>query len=357
MRRVEPQARWVCSGWTIFNNKGKPVRKFEPFFTDTTAFERDVRVGVSPILFYDPLQRVVVTLHPNHSYEKVVFDPWRQTTFDVNDTAAPTTDQTGDPRTDPDTAAYVAEYFKTRPEGWQTWYQQRVEGQLGAHEQQAAEKAPAHAGTPTTAWLDTLGRPFLTRAHNRVVCEYHALDGTEEHFHTRVILDIEGNQRMVRDAITETTDGQSNTVIDPLGRIVMQWDYSMAGPEEDENGAPTNTNLLHQASMEAGARWTLNDVTGQPIRAWDSRGHCTRIEYDPLRRPQRIRVTGADPVQPDDELLTERLVYGEQHPEAEDRNLRGVLYLHLDQAGVLTNVAHDFKGNLLHGTRRLAQGV
>src|ERR1700680_5138652 len=33
--------RWVGSGWMFFNNKGKPVRKYEPFFTDTQAFEFD----------------------------------------------------------------------------------------------------------------------------------------------------------------------------------------------------------------------------------------------------------------------------------------------------------------------------
>ncbi len=73
--------RWVGSGWTIFNNKGKPVRQFEPFFTDTHCFEFDVQVGVSPVLFYDPVERVIATLHPNSTYEKVVFDPWKQTTY------------------------------------------------------------------------------------------------------------------------------------------------------------------------------------------------------------------------------------------------------------------------------------
>ncbi|HJS23972.1 MAG TPA: SpvB/TcaC N-terminal domain-containing protein, partial [Pyrinomonadaceae bacterium] len=63
--------RWVGSGWTVFNNKGKPVRQYEPFFTDTHGFEFDVRIGVSPVLFYDPVGRVVVTLHPNHTYDKV----------------------------------------------------------------------------------------------------------------------------------------------------------------------------------------------------------------------------------------------------------------------------------------------
>jgi hypothetical protein len=32
---VHTDPRWVGSGWTIFNNKGKPVRKYEPFFDGT----------------------------------------------------------------------------------------------------------------------------------------------------------------------------------------------------------------------------------------------------------------------------------------------------------------------------------
>ena len=50
----------------------------------------------------------------------------------------------------------------------------------------------------------------------------------------------------------------------------MRYDYDMLG------------NRIHQASMEAGERWMLNDVAGKPIRAWDSRGHAFRT--DDLRR-------------------------------------------------------------------------
>ena len=81
--------RWVGSGWTVFNNKGKPVKKYEPFFAEEETkhkFEFGKEVGVSPTLFYDPVDRSVATLHPNHTYEKVVFSPWEQKTFDVNDT-------------------------------------------------------------------------------------------------------------------------------------------------------------------------------------------------------------------------------------------------------------------------------
>jgi RHS repeat-associated protein len=195
-------------------------------------------------------------------------------------------------------------------------------------------EAGAHAGTPTTAHLETLGRTFLTLADNGpdpARPDKHLL------FATRVELDIEGNQHAVRDAVVQAGD--------PLGRTVMRYDYDMLG------------NCIHQASMEAGLRWMLNDAAGKPIRAWDSRGHGFRTEYDPLRRPLRSFLSGIDINNPNSELLTERLVYGEQHPQAEQRNLRGKLHLHLDQAGAVTSEAHDFKGNLQRASRRLTNGT
>ncbi|WP_206070408.1 SpvB/TcaC N-terminal domain-containing protein [Nodosilinea sp. P-1105] len=326
--------RWVGSGWTIFNNKEKPVRQYEPFFSDTHRFEFARVVGVSPILFYDPMERVVATLHPNHTYEKVVFDPWHQVTWDVSDTV------TSDPRTDGDIGGYVRAYFVTQPDSWQTWYAQRQDGALGQLEQVAATKASAHADTPTTAYLDSLGRPFLTLAHNGWDAE-----GMPELYPTRVELDVEGNPRTVRDAFVQTNDGQ--------GRIVMHYAYNLLGPGDSEEEA--GANRIYQSSMEAGERWMLTDVAGNPIRAWDSRGHTFRTEYDRLRRPLRSFVTGADPANPTQEWLTERLVYGEQHPENVQRNLRGQLYLHLDPAGAVSVESVDFKGNPLEILRRLAQ--
>src|SRR5205807_5263411 len=105
--------RWAGSGWQLFNNKGKPVRQYEPFFSTTPAFEFDRQNGVSSVLFYDPPERVVATLHPNHTYQKVAFSPWQQATWDVNDTVAQ-----ADPRNDPDVGAFFtaldsAEYLPT----------------------------------------------------------------------------------------------------------------------------------------------------------------------------------------------------------------------------------------------------
>ena len=315
--------RWIGSGWTVFNNKGKPVRQFEPFFTGTHRFEFEARIGVSPVLFYDPVGRVVATLHPNYTWEKVVFDPWRQEAWDVSDTVL-----VADPKADPD----VGDFFRRLPDAdyLPTWHTQRQGGALGPQEQAAAGKAAIHARTPSVAHADSLGRCFLAVAHNRFKFSNTPLaDPPTEEFHrTRVIFDIEGNQREVTDA---------------KDRVAMRYDYDMLG---------TRT---HQASMEAGERWMLGDVAGKPIRAWDSRGHAFRTAYDALRRPLRSFVQGADPQHPATEILFGKTEYGEAQPNDVQLNLRTKPFRQSDSAGLATSEGYDFKGNLLRSSRQLAQ--
>ncbi|MFI8962636.1 SpvB/TcaC N-terminal domain-containing protein [Streptomyces sp. NPDC053493] len=354
--------RWITGGWTVFDNKGRPVRRYEPFFSATPDFEFGVTVGVSPVLFHDPVGRVVATLHPHHTYEKVVTGPWDRTVHDANDTCAARGAQTGDPRTDPDVRGLLAPYFAApdrQPGAWETWHDRRIGGALGPDEQAAAARAAAHADTPTTVHLDVLGRPFLTVARNRVICPGHELDGTEDTAATRTELDIEGNQRLVRDAVTQADD--------PLGRVVARHAHDLLG------------NRLLRQSMEAGARWTLPDVLGNPVRAWDSRGHTFVTVHDALRRriSRTVRGTVADGDGASDprtlgrERCVERIEYGEPAPgatpadeaRAQRLNLRTRVLRHFDGAGVAVSArlgpageplaAYDFKGNVLHHTRRL----
>ena len=312
--RASPIAspRWVGSGAKIYNNKGKPVREYEPFFSPTPHFGIE-KWGVSNTLFYDPMLRVVATLHPNNTYEKVDLDPWRQITFDVNDTV------TFDPKTDKD----VGEYFIRLPDSYYlpTWYQQRIDGAEGLHERTAAIKASNDAATPTVAHFDSLGRTVLSVADN----------GNGEYFRTRTVLDIEGNQR---------------AAIDPLDRVVMRYDYDMLATR------------IHQASMEAGERWILSDVGGKPVRAWNSRGFAFRTEYDDLRRPVKSFVRGEALRH---EILFERTVYGDSpetglsEAQGKQANLRGKAFRHFDGAGVVVTDLNDFKGNPLHSARRFTR--
>jgi RHS repeat-associated protein len=331
--------RWVGSGWVIFNNKGKPVRQYEPFFSQLPLgqqFEFGVQVGISPILCYDPVERVVTTIHPNHTYEKVVFDPWHQQTSDVNDTVLQ-----ADPTSDPD----VGDFFQRLPKSdySPSWYALRTDPAYAAQAAQlwpdptiraaeaaAATKASAHANTPGTAYVDALGRPFLTITDNAAYGKYS----------TRIELDIQGLQRFVTDA---------------LDRKVMTYDYDMLG------------NRIHQASMEAGERWMLNDTTGKAIRAWDTRGHNFRTAHDPARRPVGLYVQGTDPAKSDlrtlaAEVLFQKLTYGENQPNDQTLNLRTRVFQTSGGVGVVTNMGHssltnqdeayDFKGNLLRRSRQ-----
>lgn len=318
MTSADATPRWVGTGWTVFNNKGKPVRQFEPFFTDTHRFERDVRIGVSRVVAYDPASRTVATLHPNHTWEKVAFSPWRRETWDASDLV-----RVSDPKSDPD----VGDFFARLPSAdyLPTWHAQRAGNALGPDEEEAARKSAVHAATPTVVHADSLGRAFLTIAHNKL--KYSdtspAAPPTEDFHRTRVVFDIQGNQR---------------EVVDAKGRVVMRYDYDMLGTR------------LHQLSMEAGARWMLNDVAGKPLYAWDSRDHRFHLDYDALRRPTDVSLREGNGA----EQVVERTVYGESQANAETNNLRGQVAQLFDQAGAVTHDAYDFKGNLLRSQRQLA---
>jgi RHS repeat-associated protein len=342
--------RWVGSGWTIHNDKGNPVRRYEPFFSRRVPghqFEFGATFGVSPVLFYDPAERVVAALNPNHTYTKVRFGPWRTVTYDVNDTSALRGRETGDPRTDPDVGWLLAPHLAALPDAasWKPWGVLRAGGGLGPHEQTAATQAAAHADTPTTTHLDPLGRPFLTVLHNRIAEPGHPDDGLDELLAHRAVLDIQGNRTAVRDGVTTARDAAGAEVTREHGRLVAEVVYDLLG------------HPLRDASMEAGTRWTLTDVAGNRVRRWDSRGHGIRSSYDGRRRPTHVHVSGLDPADPTRELLCERLVYGEAHPESAAHNLRTTVYLHLDQAGGLVNDGHDFAGNPRSASRRLTRGT
>lgn len=314
---VDP--RWVGTGWTIFNNKGKPVRQYEPFFTDTHWFEFDVRIGVSPVLLYDPVEHVVATLHPDHTWQKSSFNAWRQDTWDTTDTAL-----IADPAADPD----VGDFFQRLPAAdyLPTWYARRIGGALGPEEQAAARQAAIHAGSPTVAHADSLGRTFLTIAHNKFKYSNQPLADppTEEFYGTRVILDIKGKRRSVMDA---------------KERVIMQYDCDALG------------NRIHQASMEAGDQWILNDCSGKALYTWDSSNRRFQTSYDASHRP--IELTLQEGVGSPQAI--QRTTYGETQPNPEAGNLRTKAVEVFDQAGVLTTELFDFKGNPLRAQREIAQ--
>lgn len=165
-------APWVGTGRTVLNNKGNPVKQYEPFFSQTWEMETEaelVQQGVTAIMTYDAIGRLVRTDLPNGSYRRWERTPWQETTFDENDTAT---------------------------EPGNIWW---------AHADQRAQARTApHGNTPTITHCDVLGRAMLVIADN----------GLEGRYATRTNLDIEG---------------QVLEVIDPLGRACERAVYAIGG--------------------------------------------------------------------------------------------------------------------------------
>jgi len=304
--------RWIGSAAVVLDNKGHPVRTFEPF-EDTTHVPRPAnQVGAATTFIYDPRGRVIATVRADHAWTKIVFSPWRCETWDANDTALL------DPATDPDVGAQLARW--STAEYLPTWHAQRDSGTLGADATDAAHKTAVHAGTPVITHTDSLGRPVLTIVHDRFERGGILVD---ELLATRQELDVRGAVR---------------AVIDPAGRTTVRFTTDILGRR------------LRAATLDAADRWTLPDVSGNTVYAWDSRGHRLRTEYDALARATTsyLSINGSD------ELAITRTYYGEVAANAEVKNLRGRVTRVEDQAGVATIEAYDFAGAPLARTRQLA---
>jgi len=318
--------RWAGTGWTILDNKGRPVRIYEPFFSATNGFEFAAQNGVCTTVFYDPPGRVVATFHPDSSWEKTVVSPWREQKWDRDDTVL-----VPDPRADADVGAYFQRLLGTGP--FTSWYDLRITGTYGttaeerAAQQDAARKAATAAGTPAIARRDPLGRACLTVADNGGGARYPA----------RTAYD---------------TEGQPLAIFDALGRRAEEHCYrapQTGGGFRYLAGTDMAGNPLYHISADSGARRGLVNVAGHPIRSWDARGHAFRLVYDPAQRPlQRHVSTNGAP-----EILVELSVYGERQPAA---NLCGREFRHYDMAGYRENSQYDYKGNLRVSARQLAVG-
>jgi RHS repeat-associated protein len=294
---IKDSPRWIGNGRTILNNKGNPVKKYEPYFSATHGFddEKDmVELGVTAILTYDAPSRVIRTDFPDETFSMVEFDPWKQGTYDQNDTVID------------------SQWFKsinpdlTQPEPSDPLAR-------------AAWCAAQDYNTPTVTFFDTLGRTIVIQQ----------LLTPSLGVISKSILDIQGNALQVIDA-------NKNTV------MIYQYDL-LKTP-------------LYQDSMDAGERWMLNNIIAKPLMKWDQRNQIFTFSYDALLRPLTSLVTGGDGSVPLNSIY-EKIIYGEVYAQtagittAQASNLLGKPYIQYDQAGAVTSNGFDFKGNLLSSTR------
>ena len=302
---VDATDRVVVSGWHVFNNKGKIVESYEPFFSRGWDFqlEQEAAKGTYLSLFYDPRGQLIRTVNPNGTEQRIIFgapidplqldiavsdydavpagfwpSPWESYTYDANDLAAVT----------------------QAPDGTSL-----------------ASRAPLnHHFTPAHVVLDSLGRICCTVACN-------GSDPSKDWLITRPAYDIRGNLLQL---------------IDPLGRTAFRYCYDLLDRP------------IAIDSIDAGRRTSVLDALDCLIEYRDSKGSLVQRIYDTLNRPKELWArddfNGAF-------TLRERIEYGDEGDRqiARRHNTLGRPTKHFDEAGLLEMSDYDFKGNLLEKNR------
>lgn len=314
----------TVSGWQRYDNKGRVVEKYEPYFDVGWEFDppADSQHGTKVAVFYDPRGQVIRTVNPDGSEQRVIYGipasladppmaptdtnkfvptPWEAYTYDPNDLAPVSFD--------PDPAP-------------------------GDTLQPLTNRAPRHHHfTPSSILIDAMGRTLMAVQRNRQAPASTTAPLPQiEELSTRSAYDIQGNLL---------------TITDPLDREAFAHVYDL------------NRRVLRIESVDAGIRRIVSNAAGNEVQRRDSKGALSMNRYDDLNRSMEIWAqdrTGQEIT------LRERLEYGDgsdanQTPQKRtaerSRNRLGKLAEHRDEAGLLQFARYDFKGNLLDKTRRV----
>ncbi len=344
--------RWLATGKTVLNNKGKAVKQYEPYFSQTEhrfdETETEDNKGVTPIMYYDAAGRLIRTESPDGSFSRVEFSPWHVMSFDPNDTVR------------------VSRWYHDRnvSDPKEPLPTDRLTGEITATpDERAGWLTALHANTPSETHLDSLGRQVVAVTHNRVEDAggsfgHGGRSYRDEKYVTFTKLDAEGKPLWIRDA-------NRNLVMQYISPPKPTRWSEQANEEVPSTSVPCYDiagSLLFQHSMDADDRWMLNDAAGKPLYAWDlnerrepdsatvMEDRLYNTKYDRLHRPteQWLSINYGPP------QMIERFTYGEGAADGKQNNLRGQFREHVDQSGRKTVQAYDFKGNVLGVERQLA---
>lgn len=276
--------------WAGYDNKGRVVEDYEPFFEEGWAYQRpsesefhgklqciithrDPR-GVPIIITYpDRTERWFVHGRPEalNNPGRYVPNPWESYEYDADDNAA-----------------------RTHPDANSSWL--------------------ANADTPANVEVDPLGRVIVVTERDGIAT-----------YNTRVQWDISGN--VIR-------------VIDAMNRVCYQASYDLLGRP------------WRETTLDGGDTLTVRDPLGAPVEQRDGRGAVTLTSYDLLHRfsyqwgcaASNSALTLCQAIiYGDDQQVP---------PDAKLRNLRGRPWRTYDQVGVTSYEQYDVHNNAAISTRR-----
>jgi insecticidal toxin complex protein TccC len=363
LRSTLAAERWVTSARVRYNDKGKPVRQYEPYFVDTwryTPYEALDSIGYAYTLSYDALNRVVRVDTPKGFFRTQRYGAWSETYSDEDDTVLD------------------SDYYRTHIDdpGLDRW------------ERQALLKSALSYDTPSTTVLDNLARPVrgIERDNGIVPAgAFEPLGFTAEQsaqirgelrtngfldaraaptiayqpgrpgFDLRLRPPYEARQQDIiaaLDAIRAAgTALVTRSAFDIAGRELWSTDPRLWAIWESEGGhgePPRNFRTTYGTdgdellvrSADRGELYQLMTANGSPLFCVDGRGLVFDTYYDAALRPTRVHVSGGQGAPVDRDL--ERRRYGDELtpsgplvPDPGQYNLIGEV-LELDSPDLLT---------------------
>jgi insecticidal toxin complex protein TccC len=370
--------RWVTSARVRYNDKGKPVRQYDPYFVDTwrySAAEALDAIGRSYTLSYDALSRVVRVDTPKGFLRTQDYGAWSQTHADEDDTVL------------------ASAYYRAHID----------DPELDRWEREALLKSALSSGTPTTSVFDNLGRAVRTIERNDGVVERDAFEPlgftpaqsgaivdelrTNGFLDARAALTIEYQPRApgfdlhlsapyapyqaqivqtldaIRAAGTELVtrrafDIAGNELWSTDPRLWAIWETEGKAGEPPRNFRTSygmDGDALVIRSADGGIRRQLATAAGDAMFFTDARGFRFLTDYDAAARPTRVHVRGGDGTPLDRDV--ERKVYGDQLspagrllPDPSAFNLIGAV-LEVETAALSTlTPSYSLLGGPLHQT-------
>ncbi|EFM12225.1 YD repeat protein [Paenibacillus curdlanolyticus YK9] len=377
---VTASVRWLVSGRTAYDHKGRPVEQFLPYYSTVPMYDEQVHTAdlLPPptVTHYDPLSRVYRVDSPKGFYTKTLFSPWEEAHYDANDTIAD--------------SRYYEQFMRDYPS---------EPDQSQMDEKDALLKAFCFRDTPVIQIKDHLGRVFLKLDNN---LGETSSDLFNDMVKGSVLTAADVWNELVQQGYVDLTDSDKGrgrasarfrpyapgfqltvdakfqpfvdsiivllrqsclpeyTGYDSMSNVLYEANarnyYASSRQEgflKDVQFAYDMQNrLLRTDSQDAGTRIGIDNLFDLPVHTWDSRGFHTATQYDGLQRPLQIRVDGTDHAS-DLQLAqtVERYVYGDNAglsvAEAQNRNLCGKLYTLFDQAGVTHNHVYSLQGHIM----------
>jgi YD repeat-containing protein len=378
--------RWIVSGRTVYNNKGKPCEQYLPYFSNTPYYESqqeltDQRLVPPPTLtYYDPLLRIIKIVTPKKFFSKVEFTSWEEKHYDEDDTV--------------DDIIKDSEYFIFN-------YPSKVSQQ----EKDALDIAKRFYNTPTIKVYDVMANPFLTIENNLGAVSSNAF---KDIANGSISSEQLWEELVVKGYLKKQTKGASDIAwltakfqpyekdftlqleaqylpfvpaliqflrqdcltsyfeYDILGRNTKSTDarlyYKNVTEDKDYYNfkhiyALQGDKPLCTQSADAGTEYFIANIFGNQVWSWSARNFNQYIYYDWLQRKTAIEVKGLKEDTHGNWIVVtdnwvEEFVYGEAEQDAVNNNLRGQLYRHNDQSGIVVNSLYDLQGAVLQTSRQ-----